>query len=346
MNDSPRVLAILFGLIGDTMMRVPALRALRRHWPNMHLTGICDPVTAPVLQVNPLFDDVLVWPRKEKTVLAEMRRIRALKARGFDVALDFYFGSRSPWTAWGSGAKRRIGPARHWMARRLLTDPLPFPMPADAHMVDRFGALVTPLGAAAPQREWEFPLHAAVHARARNLVQVESDDIVVVAGAGDESKRLDDAIESEMVAALAAARRVWIVRDQRDPARGSDLLSLDGVEALPPLGLAELGAVFADCALVITPDSGPLHIALATAPRVMTWYLSTDPVVHHADRPGHAWLYEEVCQYQPCDTRMKHLCELECRESIPVGRLLTTANSLLEAPGWTAPILPARDPLA
>jgi hypothetical protein len=73
-------------------------------------------------------------------------------------------------------------------------------------------------------------------------------------------------------------------------------------------------------------------VALGTAPRLLTWYQSTDPELHRAQRPGYRYHYRVVCPYQPCDTRDKDKCQLECRRSIPPEELLRSAAELL-APG-------------
>jgi ADP-heptose:LPS heptosyltransferase len=277
----------------------------------------------------------------------QIARVKRMRAFHPDVALDFYFGSRTPWVAWLSGASRRIGPARSAIARRLLTDPLSLPLPADEHMLERYGALVRPLGVRDLRREWEFPIHAKVRARMRERVgPLQPDDIVFVVGAGDESKRLAEDRTREFLEELIeqTGRRVLLVEDRREPALGAELTRIGGVHALPGLALPELGALFNEVALVVVPDTGPLHIALGTAPRVLTWYQSTDPLVHRSDRPGSESLYREVCEWQPCDTQMKHRCQLECTRSIEVDELVEAARKLLSGPAWEAPDLPARDP--
>lgn len=352
MSGSPRILAIMHGLIGDTLMRVPALRALREVHPEMELLAIADPVSAPVLAVNPLFDRVLAWDRKRSSIGWQLGQIRRLRQWNPDVALDFYFGSRTPWIAWLSGASRRIGPARSATARRLMTEPLPFPLPATDHMLDRFGALVRPLGAGRIRHEWEFPVHADLRQRMKEALSglttaPSGDDIVLVVGAGDESKRLSDQRMLGFTDGLVrqTGRRILLVEDQREPDLGAALRRIEGVEALPGLGLPELGALFSAVGLVAVADTGPLHIALGTAPRVLTWYQSTDPEVHRAARSGFRFHYREVCEWQPCDTKEKHRCRLECTDSIESAELVSSAIELFSGSGWTPPDLLARDPL-
>jgi ADP-heptose:LPS heptosyltransferase len=343
-----KVLAILHGLIGDTLMRLPALRALREARPEVEILAVADPVTAPVLAVNPLVDHLLVWDRRQRGAGYQWARLREIRRFGPEVALDFYFGSRTPWVAWLSGAGRRIGPARTGTARRLFTDPLQYPLPPDQHMLIRFGALVHPLGAGEVRREWEFPVHPAVRRRMSELVsQVDPEAIVFVVGAGDPSKRLAPELMRHLLERLSGETRrpILLVEDQREPGLGAVLRGIEGVQALPALPLPELGALFAATALVMVGDTGPLHIALGTAPRVLTWYQSTDPQVHAATREGSRWHYRQVCEWQPCDTRLTDRCQLECTHSFAVEELSSSAVELLAGPAWTPPDLPARDPL-
>jgi hypothetical protein len=77
---------------------------------------------------------------------------------------------------------------------------------------------------------------------------------------------------------------------------------------------------------------------------VLTWFQSTDPSIHASDRPATRYLYEVVCPWQPCDTREKERCHLECTESIGAGRLAAAAQELLDQAPWRPAGLPARDP--
>jgi len=346
---SPRVLAILLGLIGDTLMRLPAVRAVRERHPEARITAVCDPLTAPALRDNPLFDEVLPLDRRGASLASQLAFYRRLRRERFDIALDFYYGARTPLLAYLSGAPRRIGPARGRWARLLFTDPVPFPLPP-VHMVDRHLEIVRPLGVTRLTRRWEFPVtEQARRALAERLAGAGvaapgEADLVICAGAGDVSKRWDDDFLRELIARVAdgelgAGRRALVVADQREPDLAAALLGgvAGRVVALPPLTLPELGALFAAAGLAFVPDTGPVHVAVATAPRLITIYQSTDPQLHRAERPGYCWLYRVVCPWQPCDTRDKDKCHLECRRSLAVTDVLAAAARLL-APG--APVGP------
>lgn len=344
-DRSPRILVILMGLIGDTMMKIPFVRALREKYPASHITGLCEPLSAPLLEADPLFDAVRILERRGLGYRDQARFYWSLRRSRFDMTLDFYFGARTPFLAWITGAKRRIGPATSAWARRLLTDPIEHPLP-QVHMVDRHLVILAPLGITSFRRIWELPLPLEMPAHLRDKLVAAGigpaprpDDIVVGVGAGCVTKRwdgayLDQAIRRFGSGELGQVGRVLVVADQREPSLTRRWEGVPGVVVLPPLTLLELGALFNSVGLVFVPDSGLMHIALARAPRLLTFFQSTDPAWHDAQRPAYRYLYHVVCPYQPCDTEDKDKCQLECRRSLGVDEVLDAVRQLLAEPAW------------
>src|SRR5215213_4073486 len=107
-------------MIGDVVFTTPAIRALRRHYPDAHITYVVEPEAAPVVLGNPHLTEVIVAasPAAPGRVRAELALIRRLRRERFDLAIDFHGGPRSSILTWASGAPKRIGyavTARSWM---------------------------------------------------------------------------------------------------------------------------------------------------------------------------------------------------------------------------------------
>ena len=118
-----RILLVRPRLIGDVILTTPAIRALRRRFPDAELVYLVEALAAPVVTANPHLTDVVVveHSRGWNRLRDDMRVARALRARRIDVAIDFHGGPRSAWFTWASGAPVRVGydiRGRMWMYSR------------------------------------------------------------------------------------------------------------------------------------------------------------------------------------------------------------------------------------
>jgi lipopolysaccharide heptosyltransferase II len=112
-KDPPeRILFIQLSAIGDTILAVPAIRAVRRRFPDAHLAMMASSINLEYLERCPYIDqrlpcrleELIVSPRKTPAFLAALRRQR------FDWVIDFEHWPRfSALIAYASGAPRRIG---------------------------------------------------------------------------------------------------------------------------------------------------------------------------------------------------------------------------------------------
>ena len=151
--------------LGDTVMALPALAALRAAEPLARITVIGR--WAPLLAGQGIADVVLPYPRP----LAARRRLaRALAAERADVAVLLPGSIEAALAAWRWRAARRVGYATDGRVA-LLTDALPLPAPR-RHQVDEYSALLTPLGVAgaATVPQWTLRPDAAMDAEVARLL--------------------------------------------------------------------------------------------------------------------------------------------------------------------------------
>src|SRR5512145_1189913 len=105
-----KILLIRPRLIGDVVFTTPAVRALRRRFPEASMTYLVEPEAAPVLQHNPHLNHVLVAPRPGgwRRWHEDLRLARQLRAARFDLVIDMHGGPRSSWLSWATRAPQRI----------------------------------------------------------------------------------------------------------------------------------------------------------------------------------------------------------------------------------------------
>ncbi|PYQ71942.1 MAG: hypothetical protein DMG04_19450, partial [Acidobacteria bacterium] len=171
-----RILLVRLRQIGDVVFTTPAIRALRERFPDARLTYVVEPAAAPVVAHNPHLDDVVVAPRAGglRGVAADLKLGVRLRARRYDLAIDFHGGPRASLLTWLSGARERIGydiAGRGWMYTRRIARPREL---RARHSVENQWDLLTPLGVSAPDRT-VFPVEmtsdAAAAARVRERLE-------------------------------------------------------------------------------------------------------------------------------------------------------------------------------
>ena len=103
-----RILCIQLRRIGDVLMTTPAVRELRRAYPQAEITFLTEPPSDQVFLHNPHLDAVELWPRKGGA-LEKLSWLLELRSRRFDLVVDFFSNPQSAIITRFTGAGRRIG---------------------------------------------------------------------------------------------------------------------------------------------------------------------------------------------------------------------------------------------
>ena len=343
-----RILLVRLGAIGDVLMTSPVAQALREAFPRAHLCWVVEPLSASLVRANPFVDEVIVidrmpvWERllREAKIVPFLREVhafaQALRARKFDIAIDFQGLLKSGLVSYLSGAPRRVGftPSREGN-RFFLTESLERP-PHPTRITQAYLALLNTVGIASSPRR---PVLAIPEQE-----RVQALDFLAARGLVGESyvaccvstSRLQKDWVWQRWAELAdlfwtreRLRTVFI----GGPERRCDTLSLlEGctsrpISAVGHTSLLQSAAIVQHAALVVGGDTGVTYAGLATDTPTVALYGSTDPT----------WLAEEafaaVCFHpmpcSPCIRRPK--CKAyDCMQAITVEEVYTTGMRLLE----------------
>src|SRR5215211_1605702 len=158
-----RILLIRLRQIGDVVFTTPAVHALRRRFPDAHLSYVVEPAGAPIVVNNPHLNEVIVAPRASGVLglLGDLALARRLRTERYDVAIDFHGGPRASLLTWLSGAPERLGydvAGRGWMYTRRIARPREL---RPRHSVENQWDLLAPLGVSPPDRS-AFPVEMPV----------------------------------------------------------------------------------------------------------------------------------------------------------------------------------------
>ena len=349
------ILLVRLRLIGDVVFTTPAIRALRRHYPDARLTYIVEEEAEPVVRHNPHLDAVIVArsPHAPGRLRADIALVRRLRRERYDLAIDFHGGPRSSMLTWLSGAPKRIGyevAGRSWMYTTRV--PRPRTLRPRHSVVSQWDVLL-PLGIAPPDADvdaTEMPNDpAAAAAVARRLadagIGAGHPVVVVHVSAGNPFRRWPAASFVDLVCRLASKhpkRRIILTSGPSD-AEAAAAIARDARARLGPderaaivecgeFDLAELRAVIGGASLYIGGDSGPLHIAGTTGVPVVGLYGPTLPIRSQPFRGrGFTSLAAEVTNLpcRPCDQRVCEPGDFRCLSGISAAEVAALAERSL-----------------
>jgi len=277
-----RFLLVRLSSLGDVIHALPAASALRDSFPGARIDWIIDPRWKRLLEGNP--DLTAIIPHDGKRAARIPSTIRKLRHARYTCAIDFQGLYKSALLAFASGAPRRIGfassYAREGLVAMLYTDRL---TPRGPHKVDHnltlAGRAGTPI--AAPR----FPL--AIRPEEDEVVARElrergvGDFYVLNPGGGWQSKCWPPERYGQLHSRLAA-RYGWPGIVTFGP--GEENLARRVIQAAGrpaphaiPLPLGPLMALMKRAGLVVSADTGPLHLASALGAPVVGLFGPTDP---------------------------------------------------------------------
>ncbi|MCK6439556.1 MAG: glycosyltransferase family 9 protein [Planctomycetes bacterium] len=274
--------------LGDVAQAVGVARAIKTVRPDVRIGWLVNREFAGLLRPLSFISRVHEFDRRGLAGVRGLGRlytlIRELSAVRYDAVLDMQGLLRSGVLAWLSGAGKRIGfsDAREG-ASFFYTDRVQ-PSPGAVHSVERMCALLPALGVDAEQDEQNghFEVSYDENARVRRLLGTDVSPIVLCPGAQWKSKmwpvehwaalasKLREATDAPIVLIASEAERELT-------ARIADFCSVPLLDLGGKTSLRELVALFSIARLVVSNDSGPMHLASAQGTPLIALFGPTDP---------------------------------------------------------------------
>ncbi|EDY20904.1 glycosyl transferase family 9 [Chthoniobacter flavus Ellin428] len=292
---TPRdILIIKPSSLGDVVHTLPAVALIKKHWPNARLRWLVNPEWAPLLEGNPDIDETLIFPRQQFRGLRGILRFPGW-ARDFGrrhpagLVLDFQCLLRS-----GLIARQSCAPGGRIVG---LSDAregagLFYHQKVDvtgiAHAVDRYLALVSALGIPITQPlEWPLPAGTAPVG-----FQETPPYLLLHPFSRGAGKSLTPSDVAAFCQALAPTRILLVGRSEEAVPAAANVENL-----LNRTTLAELIWLIRRANFVVSVDSGPMHIAAALTPRLLSIHTWSDPAKVGPYHPE-AWVWKDGQLFQ------------------------------------------------
>lgn len=302
-----RLLVVRLGSLGDLVHTLPAVAAIRRAHPFAQIDWLVDRVHRELLDLVPVLSATV--PIRKPTTGGWLQALRELRARQYDVAIDFQGLIKSAALARLSGAARVIGfdraSAREPVASLLYTERVV--VGETGHVIDKNLRLAAALGA--PTHTHEFPLMPVPSAALDALRQQGIADYALLnCGAAWPNKRWPPDRFGRLAAWLRDRYGLTSVvlwgPGEVDLAESVMAASDGAAVAAPPTNLSDLVAIAKEARLMVSGDTGPTHVAAALGTPVVALFGPTDPA-----RNG-PWVEadEALSRYQQCVCHYKREC--------------------------------------
>ncbi len=315
-----KILIIEVNWLGDVLFSSAAIRSLRRRFPESFISCLIVPRVREVLEDNPNINEIIINDEDalHKGLAGSLRLAGQLRKKGFDLAVLFHRSFSRTALACLSGIPGRIGYST-WKRRFLLTQALPMPKKDSLHRVDHYLGIVRALGCDISERNYDFFIARQDEEFADEFFKKEGlkeNDFVVCLNPGGNwpPKRWP----KENFALLAdrliqeCGMKVIFSGSPGDVGLADEINAKMKERPVIAAGRATLkqsAAIFKKANLVISADSGPLHIAAAVGANVIALFGPTDAAITGPIGKGRITIVQKQVDCQiPC-------YELNCNDN-------------------------------
>ncbi|HEU5460496.1 MAG TPA: lipopolysaccharide heptosyltransferase II [Pyrinomonadaceae bacterium] len=345
--------------VGDSVMTVPALRALRRVLPDANITLAIRPGARGIFSEADFIDDVLVYNRKGP--LSVIPQIREWKRRRFDLAVLFQNAFEAALIPFLAGVPVRLGYATE-SRQALLTHPLALPDWRSArHEVFYYLYVITALEQmlfgtssiceADPDASIEISESRKVEATGLlHAHGVREGELVAICPGSINSRA--KRWPAEAYAALAdrlidSNRQVLLIGSKDEADVSQDVTSRMRNRPVVLTGktsLDQITAVLSTVDLVVTNDTGPAHIGAALGRPTIVIFGPTNPLTTRPFSPA-----AEILRHPPdCAPCMLRDCPIDhrCMTAITVDEVFERSHALLKRSSFAKTVRSVCDSVA
>ncbi|OGX29243.1 MAG: lipopolysaccharide heptosyltransferase II [Omnitrophica WOR_2 bacterium RIFCSPHIGHO2_01_FULL_49_10] len=338
-----RILIVRTDRIGDLLLSTPAIKAVREAYPGAHIAVMVQPYVEEIVDGNPYIDEVILYDKdnKHKGFFGSLGFIFELKGKKFDIAIILHPTDRSNLIPFLAGIPERVGYDKKlgFLLTKRLKDTKHL---GEKHEIDYNFDVLRAVGIVAKDRTLYMPIKAEyerVIDRFMALNDIGSKDVIVAVhpGASCPSKRwpayrfgrvADELMDKYNV-------RIVIIGGPSDVKTVKEVGT--GMLRSPMIlseehSLGEVAALLKKCRLLISNDSGPVHIAVAVGTPVVSIFGRLDPGLSPQRwgpvGPNDIVIHKDV----GCEECLAHNCKLsfKCLDAITVEDVLSAAERLLK----------------
>ena len=307
-----RILIVNVNWLGDVLFSTVSIKAIRRKYPESFIACMVVPRCKEIIEDNPHINEVIIYDEdgKHRGFLGKIKFIFFLKREHFDTVFLFHRSFTRLLLCFLAGIPERIG---YWRKKGgfLLTKKVEAPL-HNMHKADYFLNLIKKAGIEASDKNCEFFISESIKRKVSDLLKkesIEKGDILIAVNLGgnwrlkrwplDKFALLSDKLIEKYRA------KIIITGAESDVKLAQELV--DKMKHMPIIAsgrtnLKELGALFKFSDLVISADTGPMHIAICMQTPVVALFGPTSAKITgpYTDKTPYRVIQKDVGCAIPC----------------------------------------------
>jgi lipopolysaccharide heptosyltransferase II len=333
-----RILVIRLSSLGDILLTTPVLRVLREHCPAARIDFLTKAAYQDVLCANPCVDRL--WLLEPQQRLREM--LRCLRQTRYDVVVDLHRTLRSRFLYHGLLARRKLTYVKHTVRRALLVHLGWNTLRAMTPVPERYVAALRHLGVTGPLPPLEMHLTAESREAMRAYLQQAFPEgrvrplLAVAPGARWPTKRWPVERFAAVAQELAQAQQAAVVvlgsiEDQRLAQLLCQRLSVPVLNSTGKLSLMHTAALLQQCHLLLSNDSGLMHMATALHVPVVAIFGPTVQEFGFYPFQACAEVVSAELACRPCSTKGSRRCPRghhQCMQQVTVAQVYAAAHTV------------------
>jgi len=292
-QEFKNILIVRTDRIGDVVLTTPAIKAIRRCWPTARISVLISEANLDLLKGNPYVDEILVDERKgrHKDMFGFLLLAREIRLKHFDLAIIFHTKRRYNLACYTAGIPYRLG-FKNEKFGFLLTHPLKDIRPLGAKHESQYCMdVLKAIGIENDDLDILVPIQKEAEEWSSRWMQENNlrtnDFIVVHPGASDMAKCWPMANFALLIDRLVERYNLKIVligSDQtpsiadailQQSSRQSQIINLTGKTSI-----GQMVSLLRCSRLLISNDSGPVHVAAGVGTSVISLFLRDQPGIN------------------------------------------------------------------
>ena len=325
-----KIIVINLASIGDEIMRTPLTRALKQIYPQAIIDMLVIPAVKPIAEMDANISNVIVYDKKniDRGIRGIISMARQLRRGHYDLAICTNYALRGALISWLARIKRRCGYDAQ-QARYFLTDTVA-KHPCIQYEAKNQLRLLTALSSQ------QFDSNTALSVSAKDvkyvsekiLFGITARKIVFCPLSNFENRSLTICKSQDLLRNLSNLGTVYIigsaaqreVLDKMNVAKQAVVLAGD-------LSLTQLAALIKAADVMLSVDTGPMHMAVALKTKTVGLFGANHPNLWGADNENTINFYAGV-KCSPCWGRI-YDCDRKCLENIDNSEIIIAVKKML-----------------